>query len=286
MGVELDPVALAEARTAYLVAVRRGDGPGAVVAAVARSYMAAAAPATGLAPLRRKGSISHVSASLAEMAVGDTLVFKHVDASNLTRYFQTARRAMNAPDAKWTASTQPDRSVRVRRNPDGFSGRDPARNALAVELAGMAVGASQLCSSRREMVQGGGGVWQNAKRQARRILDDPSANWSIRTTSKGPRITRTVDAALSTLSLTGILEAAAKRHGFTLSDLRSTKREPALSAARHDAMYEAHQTKRFSYPSIGKALRRDHTTVMYAVRRANGLTPAQARRALAEQGVA
>lgn len=57
---------------------------------------------------------------------------------------------------------------------------------------------------------------------------------------------------------------------FSLADweIFSDRREPWFVMARHAAAYLFRELTAMSYPEIGRALKRDHTTIIYAVKRA------------------
>lgn len=83
-----------------------------------------------------------------------------------------------------------------------------------------------------------------------------------------------------------IAEAYAVRHGVTLDDLKGRDNTVFMSAVRRGAMLAIHQTTKHSLSQIGRFFGgRDHTTVMYAIRRAKGESSVTARsaRALAQQ---
>jgi hypothetical protein len=64
----------------------------------------------------------------------------------------------------------------------------------------------------------------------------------------------------------------AKHYGFTCMDMRSKRRTAALAKARHVAMYVVKSVTPRSLPEIGYYFGgRDHTTVLHAVRRIDGL---------------
>lgn len=58
---------------------------------------------------------------------------------------------------------------------------------------------------------------------------------------------------------------AATAHGFTLSALRSDSRKRSLFRCRQSIATQARE-EGFSFPQIGRALNRDHSTVVHAVR--------------------
>lgn len=80
----------------------------------------------------------------------------------------------------------------------------------------------------------------------------------------------------------------AEQHGLTLGDLCGRSRVEFVADVRRMAMLAVHQQTKFSLPQIGRFFNRDHTTVLYALRRARGETPAGAKspRALAQQEAA
>jgi chromosomal replication initiator protein len=65
-----------------------------------------------------------------------------------------------------------------------------------------------------------------------------------------------------------ILELSAETYGFTIDELLSHDRRPALAAARQVAMYLAREHTGETLPAIGRRFGgRNHTTVMHACRR-------------------
>lgn len=79
-----------------------------------------------------------------------------------------------------------------------------------------------------------------------------------------------------------IVNAAAQEFGVTVLDIKSSRHHASLVQARHVAMYLARHLTPRSLPEIGRFLGgRDHTTVMYGVRRTEermGATPELAAR--------
>ena len=57
----------------------------------------------------------------------------------------------------------------------------------------------------------------------------------------------------------------ASQRGLRLRSLRSQLRHPDLVAARHAIAKEARRLE-YSYPVIGRALNRDHTSIMHLLR--------------------
>jgi hypothetical protein len=63
-----------------------------------------------------------------------------------------------------------------------------------------------------------------------------------------------------------ILQATLAASGLALSELLTTCRAPAVASWRQAAAYVMRTHTTISFPEMGKALHRDHTTMMYAVR--------------------
>jgi len=74
------------------------------------------------------------------------------------------------------------------------------------------------------------------------------------------------------MTIADIQRLVAARMGVTLCDLLSDRQAPARS--RQIAMWLARTTTTASFPAIGRAFGRDHTTVMQACRRVDGLMAA------------
>ena len=62
-------------------------------------------------------------------------------------------------------------------------------------------------------------------------------------------------------------QAVASHFGVTLGDLLGPRRPRGLTLARHVAMLIIRDRFRWSYPEIGRAFDRDHSSVLVAVRR-------------------
>ncbi|MCS6899752.1 MAG: chromosomal replication initiator protein DnaA [Myxococcales bacterium] len=73
------------------------------------------------------------------------------------------------------------------------------------------------------------------------------------------------------LSVDDILRVVSSQCNLQPSDLLSTDRHRTTTFARHVAMYLCKQRLPMSYPEIGRAFGKDHTTVMNAVRRVEKL---------------
>ncbi len=66
-----------------------------------------------------------------------------------------------------------------------------------------------------------------------------------------------------------IIVATAERYGFTYEDILGKSKTLTVVKARQEAMVEARK-RGFSYPELGKFFGVDHTTVLHAVRKAEG----------------
>ena len=62
----------------------------------------------------------------------------------------------------------------------------------------------------------------------------------------------------------------AEAHGYTLCDIQSTRRPTALKNARWQAILTLSQMGASS-TQIGRALNKDHTSILYALRKAQDL---------------
>lgn len=63
------------------------------------------------------------------------------------------------------------------------------------------------------------------------------------------------------------IEEIAASHGFTLAEIVRPDRRPALAVARREMMVHL-RLKGFTFPQIGTIMRRNHSTVIAAIRRA------------------
>jgi chromosomal replication initiation ATPase DnaA len=54
-------------------------------------------------------------------------------------------------------------------------------------------------------------------------------------------------------------------YGFTVNDIMSARRTLKLVEARHIACYVSRHATRYSYPQIGRAINRDHSSVIHGV---------------------
>ena len=70
------------------------------------------------------------------------------------------------------------------------------------------------------------------------------------------------------LTMREIAQIVCRKHGCTISDLKSERRHKNLVQARHEAFYLARMTTIQSYPQIGRFFGgRDHSTVVHGVRK-------------------
>ena len=61
-----------------------------------------------------------------------------------------------------------------------------------------------------------------------------------------------------------VIARVATEHGYSPADILGRDRHAHVVKARHSAMLEARRLG-FSYPELGRAFKRDHTTVMHAI---------------------
>ena len=271
--MSLDAVALAEAREAYLAALREGAGPSDVVRRVVEAYRAVRPPE---APSRLSSGVRRMMA----MAMGEEHLLKDVSAPTAQRYAYSARRQLRNPQARWSVRTV-DGGVAVRRLPDGPM-RDPRRNALAAEMAELAVGQKVMSRVRKTPVPGSVGAAAIAA--ARKILGEPRADWTFRTGKTGIWITRITPGQIkqgrrvtAAGELPGkavwILEKTAHKHRVSPAVVRSKTRRAPVVRARHEAWLEMAQVRRANgstlWPlrAIAEWFGTDHATVIAALRK-------------------
>jgi chromosomal replication initiation ATPase DnaA len=65
-----------------------------------------------------------------------------------------------------------------------------------------------------------------------------------------------------------IITAVSRETGIHRRAILSADRSKDVTAARHEAMRRAHATGRYSLSQIGRAMKRDHTSVVNGIRRA------------------
>lgn len=64
-----------------------------------------------------------------------------------------------------------------------------------------------------------------------------------------------------------IAEEVCARHGVTMTEMISHRRAMRVVPARFEAIWRCHKETPMSLPQIGKHFDRDHTSVLYAIRR-------------------
>lgn len=66
--------------------------------------------------------------------------------------------------------------------------------------------------------------------------------------------------------LASILADVCKRYRLRVKDLMGPERVRYISYPRQEFMYLAYETGRFSYPTIGRFIGRDHATVIFGAK--------------------
>lgn len=65
-----------------------------------------------------------------------------------------------------------------------------------------------------------------------------------------------------------IIAKVAAHHGFTYEEILSKRRDVRLVVARHEAMRAVRDAKpEYSLPKLGRLFKRDHSSVLYALRK-------------------
>ena len=67
------------------------------------------------------------------------------------------------------------------------------------------------------------------------------------------------------ITIDKIFAKTAKKYGVQVSDIKGKKRTNEIAQARHICIYLIRNLTELSYPSIGKLLNRDHSTVMSSI---------------------
>ena len=75
-----------------------------------------------------------------------------------------------------------------------------------------------------------------------------------------------------------ILSRVERKHGFTVGALQTRLKTRAICTARDEAMSLIRKRLGWSYPQIGRFFNKDHSTVIYAVRRHEALMAEQSAR--------
>lgn len=187
------PAAIREA-TPTLIAELEAQGltvrnPEAVVRAVVRTYKAVA---DELETKRTDGRISPLSRRIAALAIGQGFEFEGQSLAVIRQRFPTARQLMDPPNAsaRWRCESRPNGSVWIERLRDGSSYyRNPARNPKVRELASLRVGET-IVSKTLLTTRGAGQMGSNTKVQARKLLNEPKADWTVKSFNGKVRLTR------------------------------------------------------------------------------------------------
>ncbi len=177
----------AEAEAAYMLRQMGVHKDGAIIAVLVRvivkTYVKAAKE---VVPARQRAG--PLATAIAALKPGEWADFPEAAPQLFRNYFTTARKLLEEPDAAWLRRPQKGTGlVRITRlAPGERPAPDPRNNPAAVFLAAMNVGTAQttqIFPTRQHM-------GSNVKTMARRILNDPAADWRARTTTKGIQVTR------------------------------------------------------------------------------------------------
>lgn len=74
------------------------------------------------------------------------------------------------------------------------------------------------------------------------------------------------DGQAGRMSVSEIIAGVAAQRGVTINDIKSCRRSKRVVLARQEAMYLAYELTEASYPMIGAAFGKDHTTILHGVR--------------------
>lgn len=90
------------------------------------------------------------------------------------------------------------------------------------------------------------------------------ARWRRVLAAAGEKTTPVPPRETGSPSVTRVMDVVAARYGVTRADLLGPGRTQPATTARQVAMRLVRETTGKSYPEIGRAFRRDHTTVIHA----------------------
>lgn len=76
----------------------------------------------------------------------------------------------------------------------------------------------------------------------------------------------TTEQTSTAFDIDKIISATTEVTGVTRIQIMSTRREREYVIARWMAMYVARETTTMSFPQIGRAMNRDHTSVIYGIK--------------------
>lgn len=102
---------------------------------------------------------------------------------------KTAREILKNPDARWRVDKVSDGVIRITRMEDGAKYERGVLSLAVLEIAALHVGDSKIAEHIKS-VRGKGQMGTNTKIAARRFLGNDAADWSVRSTSQGVRVTR------------------------------------------------------------------------------------------------
>ncbi|MBQ0084256.1 MAG: chromosomal replication initiator protein DnaA, partial [Clostridiales bacterium] len=75
------------------------------------------------------------------------------------------------------------------------------------------------------------------------------------------------DVAPEPIKIETIIEEVARTYRVTDADILSNKKTSSIVLARQVAMYIAHEITNLTYEKIGESFGKDHSTVLYSVRK-------------------
>lgn len=123
--------------------------------------------------------MSPVTRKLIAMKVGDVIEVPPMTQGALTTCRQTARAHLNKPEAVWRGTTLETGHIRIERVADGSPLHRDYRNPAVIELASLEVAGVVILKTLR-------GKMHNAiKVQARKLMDNPTANWRCENLANG-----------------------------------------------------------------------------------------------------
>ena len=123
--------------------------------------------------------IGPITKALMEMAPGDVIEVHPMTDGALTTCRKTARKHLNEPQAVWHSVTLENGMRRITRMPPGTPVHADYSNPAVYLLADMAVGDVLMLKTLQ------GKMHNQIKVKARRVMNDPAANWRCENLTSG-----------------------------------------------------------------------------------------------------
>ena len=162
--------------------IREGGSPEAVATRIINLRRGAFAKRVSRPP-------SKTTTEIAALFPGQFLETKEMCRQAIHKRFNTARRMLEDEDAKWRIDKVEPGLIRITRLRHGEAYQRDVKSAKVYEIASLRVGESKIAEHIKS-TRSTGALGTNHKISARRLLGNDSADWRLRSTNQGVRITR------------------------------------------------------------------------------------------------